>query len=330
MTDTAPAASPVTRHPRRATLALVAALVALAIAVANWLAGADREHDRPQAAEIAKLQQALQALDRRVEDGRSDDTVAEPLAARLDRIEDTIARMPGGGEARFLRAAEQAEEYLRAANARENLAGDTAGALVALSLADAHLQATGDPRFAAVRRLIAQEQAALRAVPTVDSEGLALRLDSLAQALPALPRKQSAPASFRAESGTVDESLAGLDRARAAVSRAFSSIVTIRRTPEPAATLLPDEAATVLVRSLELELQIARLSLLRGEAAGFRAALAATRRGIVQYLDTGNAGVISALDELDRIAATPLPEQLPDISGSLAAMVRLRESGDQR
>ncbi len=340
MTDSAPEAiSAGPRRSARATIALVTAVAALGVSALQWF-GESRE-ERAQADEIGKLQRRLQGLDDRVERSRAElarvrngigdgGLAEESLAARLARLEDSFARLPGGGEARFLWAAEQAEEYLRAANARENLARDTAGALVALSLADAQLQASGDPRFTPVRKLIAAEQAALRAVPTVDTEGLALRLDTLAQSLRTLPRKDAAPPAFRAAAEPAAPELSGYARARAAVSSAFTRIVSIRRTPEPTVTLLPDEAAAVLLRSLELELQVARLALVQGETAGFRTALAAGRRGLTQYFDGGNAGVQGALAELDAIAGTPLPERLPDISGSLGAMVRLRESGWRR
>jgi uncharacterized protein HemX len=340
MTDSAPEAKPAGLRPSaRATLALVAAVAALGLSTLQWFS--DRGEEGAGSDEIGKLQRRLQALDDRLERSRAelarvrnsigDDGLAEEsLAARLTRLEDSLARLPGGGEARFLWAAEQAEEYLRAANARENLARDTAGALVALTLADAQLQASGDPRFTPVRKLIAAEQAALRAVPKVDTEGLALRLDTLAQSLGTLPRKDAAPPSFRAEPVPADAELSGYARARAAVSNAFTRIVSIRRTPEPTVTLLPDEAAAVLLRSLQLELQVARLALVQGETAGFRTALAATRRGLTQYFDAGHTGVQGTLAELDAIAATPLPERLPDISGSLGAMVRLRESGWRR
>ena len=342
MNDPAPEAKSASLRPSsRATLALVAALIALGLSATQWLSDNAASRDRNQAESIGKLQRRLQAIDDRVERSRAelarvrnsigDDGLAEDsLAARLARTEETIARMPGGDDSRFLWAADQAEAYLRAANARHSVARDVAGALAALTLADAPLKASADPRFTPVRKLIAQEQVALRALPKVDTEGLALRLDSLAQSLGKLPRKDTAPPAFRAEPVPTAAELSGFARAEAAVRNAFARIVSIRRTAEPTVTLLPDEAAAVLVRSLELELEVARLALLRGESANFRAALGATRRGLTQYFDSADAGVQGALEELDALAATALPGQLPDIAGSLSAMVRLREGGYRR
>jgi uroporphyrin-3 C-methyltransferase len=335
MTET-PVNSPPPARSRGTLLALALATLALVATGLQWIS-----NDRRAAvtsSELGTLNAQLQSLanaaERRSQEiARFQQSIGHDLAAsetlitRLGRLEDTVARLPGGGAERFLQAAEQAEEYLRAANVRENLARDSAGALVSLTLADQQLQAGGDPRFAPVRRLIAREQAAIRELPRVDSEGVAVRIDLLSQGLAKLARRQAVPAATGSPAPATAADVDGLGRAIAAVRAAFDSLVTIRRTPEPTVTLLPDEAQTVLVRSLELELQIARLALLQGEAASFRAALAATRRGLTQYFDTSDTGVAAALTELDALGATPLPDQLPDISGSLTALVRLRETG---
>lgn len=332
--STLPPAKTASRWTGRLALALAA--VALAAAAGQWLGlGAARQAERAASADLAKLQRRVAGLEDRLDRGRADlDRLAaaigtetasgETLAGRIARLEAELARVPGGGRARLLWQVEQAEYFMRAANAQENLAGDSAGALAALTLADEHLRNAGDPRLGPVRKLVAAEMAALRAVPRVDVEGLVLKIDSLAKSLPAVPRKQGAPASFNVEPEAAAPG-SGVDRLLAAVRNALLTLVSVRRTDAPPATLLTDESADLLMRSLELELQMARLAVLRGEDPPFRASLGAVRRALEQHFDTAAPEGAAALAALAEIGAARLPQSLPDVSGSLAELLRLKE-----
>lgn len=333
-TTTATATKAAAGWTGRAALAL--ALVALAVAGAQWLgAGGRRDAGQAQAAELAKLQRRVAGLEDRLERGRADlDRLAttigtgtaagDTLADRIGRVEAALERVPGSGRARLLWQLEQAEYFMRVANAQENLAGDSAGALAALTLADEHLRDAADPRLAPVRKLVAGELTALRAVPRVDAEGLALKIDALAKALPEVPRRQGAPASFDVEPPAAAPG-DGVERLVAAVRNALLTLVSVRRTDAPTATLLTDESSDLLMRSLDLELQMARLAILRGEDVPFRASIGAVRRALDQHFDTAAPAGAAALAALEEIAAARLPEALPDISGSLAALLRLKE-----
>jgi uroporphyrin-3 C-methyltransferase len=221
---------------------------------------------------------------------------------------------------------EQAEYFLRIANAQESLAGDSASALTALELADDHLRGAGDPRLTPVRKLVATEIATLRALPQVDTEGLALRLDALSDALPELPRRQAARASFREAPAAPEPAASGLERATQALRNALLSIVSVRRTDAPSPTLLTEESAELLLRSLELELQMARIALLRSEPTLYRTSLAAARRNVEQYFDGDAPAVTAALATLDELERAPLPDSRPDVSAPLTALIKLRES----
>lgn len=318
-------------------LALVIALLALAATAAQWLGlASNKALERSRSEEIAKNQRRINALEDRVQRERDDFNrlVArigtegqpdDPLTARVARLEDSLARMPGGERVRFTWLLEQAEYFLRMANAQESLAGDSASALTALSIADELLGIAADPRLTSLRKIIAGEIAALRAVPRVDTEGLALKLGTLAGSLGQLPRRLTAQPAFNPEPATVPAGASGFDRALEALRNAFLSIVSIRRTGEPSATLMTDESATVLMHSLELELQMARFALLKGESATFKTSLEAARRDIEEYFDTSSPEGAAALATLDDVARASLPQSLPDLSASLAELLKIRE-----
>ena len=77
----------------------------------------------------------------------------------------------------------------------------------------------------------------------------------------------------------------------------------------------------LLFRSLEIELQIARLAIIRGNAELYRTAIAAAEYRLQRYFDTDAPEVGAAMATLERLAATELPGELPDISGSLSLLL---------
>ncbi|CAG0940289.1 uroporphyrin-III C-methyltransferase [Gammaproteobacteria bacterium] len=337
MSGTSDNAPPPDRGRRYGRLVTLIVAIALAAAAAQWFGRGGREPERGQRDELAKLQRRLGSLEDRVSREREDlgrlatrlgpaGTSQESIAARIDRLDEALAKLPGGDHARNAWLVDQAAYFLRIANAQENLAGNSGSALKALAIADEYLRDAGDPRLLPVRKLIASEQAALRAVPAVDAEGLVLKLDALATQLRQLPQRQ-APVEFRPEAARAPAELTGTERALATLRSAFFSVVSVRRTDTPPATAVTAETGDLVARSLGIELQIARLALLRNESRAFRASLAEARRQLLQYYNTDSAGGAAALASLDAIAGTALPDALPDISASLAELTRLRERG---
>jgi uroporphyrin-3 C-methyltransferase len=328
--------------PRRVTLPLLLSALALAGTAWLWLVlGGLRDADAGRGEELAGLQRRLAALEDSIQRERDDltrlgQTVGaagaseDTLSGRLSKVEDALAQMPGGGQgARLAWLMAQAEYYMRLANAQESLAGDPAGALTALQLADEYLRDAADPRLTGVRKLLAEEIATLRSLPKADVEGLVLKLGTLADSLEALPRKQVVPHSFAPQAAAPAAELRGWDRAVEAVRNALLSIVTVRRTDVPVSPLMTDESIALLIRSLELELQMARLALLRGQTPLLKGSLERVKLNLEKYFDTTTPAGASALALVTELASAPIPETLPDVSGSLTALLAIegRERG---
>jgi uroporphyrin-3 C-methyltransferase len=334
--EPAPRKAGAARPPR---LALFIAVLALAGTAAQWYVGRSQvAADRSRAEETsARLQRRLNTLEDRIRREREDlDRLAErigsgtaaedSLAGRIAQLEEAIARLPGADRVRLSWRIEQAEYFMRVAIAQETFAGDSAGALTALTIADEHLRDAADPRLLPVRKLLAADIAALRAVPRVDTEGLILKLTALAGEIPKLPLRQVAPDAFASgPGGSPEGQLTGTERALAELRRALGSIVSVRRTDTPAPTLLSEESVATLVRGVELELQMARLALLRGSGTVYRTSLANVREALERYFDTATAEGASALELVDELAKDAPPESRPDISGALTELLRLKE-----
>jgi len=246
------------------------------------------------------------------------------LPGRVEQLEETVERFVGVGDkvrAAWLLA--EAEHYMRIANAQLGLAGDVGVAQTALGLADDALRELNEPRLTPVRKLLADEISSLKAVPRPDTEGIVLTLGSLADDLDTLRLKSAAPEEFRAAPEKPAAPLTGFDRALAATRAALASLVSVRRVDDPVSPLLSEAEKTVLIRSLDLELQLARLAIMRGDAGMYRRSVEAAAERLREHFDLSSPDVQAASESLNELAAARLPEELPDISGSLDALLRL-------
>jgi uroporphyrin-3 C-methyltransferase len=79
------------------------------------------------------------------------------------------------------------EQVLSTASQQLQLAGNVQGALIALQNADRSLSRSDKPQFITIRRAIARDIDKLKALPSVDLAGIALRLDSAIGQIDALP-----------------------------------------------------------------------------------------------------------------------------------------------
>ena len=283
---------------------------------------------------LSELESSIRAL---ATTGTQNDERVAALAERLDRqaqnldgaglrmsrLERQLDQIPGVADnARSAWMLAETEYYLRVANTQLELAGNADVALRALELADAKLADLEDPGLTRVRSLLADEITAVKAIPRPDAEGIVLRLASLERSLPKLPLAKEAPGQYAGDT-PVQTQASGLERAWTAIVDALKSLVTVKRADDEILPLLTDQEESILLRSLSVDLQVARLALIRSEGSLYRQSLAAVDTRLRRFFDTGSAEVQGALDTLEQLAAADLPDAMPDISGSLALLLRL-------
>jgi len=262
------------------------------------------------------LDSDLAALTQRIE------RQLEELPARMTRLEGTLDKIPGvAGQARSAWLLAEAEYFLRIANTQLNLAGNVDVSLRALELADAKIKDLADPGLTRVRAKISDERTALKAVPRPDAEGIVLELGSLAQTLHTLPLSRTAPGHFTTDSGATNET--GWRRAWRVTVDALSSIISVRRNDEAVVPLMSATEESMLIRSLDIELQIARLAVIRNKGNLYRQSLQSVEDRLATYFDGNSRPVKAAVATVNRLAAAELPEALPDISGSLGLLLTL-------
>ncbi len=241
----------------------------------------------------------------------------EPVAERILRLERSFSALQGistGVQDTWLLA--ETEYYMQIANAQLQLAGNPHLATLALKLADERLLQLADPALTNVRQILSNELQALEVLEKPDIEGATLTLASLAGLADSLPLRQEMQTS-RADAEPLDAELSGVDRALASLKGAIGDVVTVRRTDESVRPLIAPEAVYFLRANLALQLQVARLALLRGEQAVFRQSLDDAATWMEEYYDVRSTPVRSALQTLREIRDSSFVAAVPDISESL-------------
>lgn len=265
-------------------------------------------------AQLAARDSEIAAIERRFGDRLGQ---IESLPGRVSAIEGSVSSLQGistGARIAWLLA--EAEYYMQIANAQLQLAGSPRLASLALGLADERLLQLANPALTDVRRALANELRALGAMNEPDTEGVTLTLASLAAVVDSLPLRQeiALPGDDRA---VVDPELTGTERALASLRSAFEGIVSVRRADETLKPLIAPEAQYFLRANLALQLQAARLAMLRGEETIFQQSLDDAAAWLTEYYDAGSNPVQSALQTITDIRGSVFSVTAPDISESL-------------
>jgi uroporphyrin-3 C-methyltransferase len=243
------------------------------------------------------------------------------LPTRISSLESSVASLAGVSEgARDAWILAESEYYMQIANAQLQLANNPHLAALALKMADERIVQLANPALTDVRRAISDELAALDVMEKPDIEGVTLRLASLARMVESLPLAGAA----EEEPGDVDPELSGTGRAWASVKNAMSGLVTVTPADQARLVQLSPDAEFFLRNNIALQLQSARLALLRGEQAIFEQTLEDTNALLNDYFDVSSSQVSSAQDTIAEIRGHVFTMAVPDISQSLRLLRQFR------
>ncbi|MEX0975754.1 MAG: uroporphyrinogen-III C-methyltransferase [Woeseia sp.] len=348
-----PATSPRTRSYAASIVAALALILALAAALGvAWLTWQGLSQGTEQAAtnttltslagnldearqslddlqqEVADLDESDRDVDRELAslteqvDGLNEDL--ESLPARVADLETTMASLQGistGARENWWLA--EAEYYMQIANAQLQLAGNPLLAAEALRFSDERVRQLGNPALTGVRRALSAELQALDAMVKPDVEGITMRLASLTDAISSLPIEENV-AQDATGMPAIDPDAGPLDRTWASLKAAFGDVVSVRRSDEAVQPLLSPDARYFLRANLALQMQAARLALLRGEQSVFAQSLIDAEDWLREYYDRDSAAVQSALATIADIRDRYTTTDLPDISESLRLLRQYR------
>jgi uroporphyrin-3 C-methyltransferase len=241
----------------------------------------------------------------------------DSLPTRMSTLERSVAALQGVSiEARNTYLIAEAEYYLQIGNSQLQLAGNPYLASLALEQADDRLLQLADPALTDTRAAIANELAALEVMEKPDIAGATLVLASLAGVVDSLPLR-SATGESDAAAESFDAEASAPSRAWAAVKEAASGLVKVTRPEGDAAALITPDVAELARNNLSLQLQAARLALLRGEQEVFEQSIDDADAWLELYFDTGSAQVESARETMAEVRDGYASVAPPDISQSL-------------
>jgi uroporphyrin-3 C-methyltransferase len=122
----------------------------------------------------------------------------------------------------------------------------------------------------------------------------------------------------------MDTELSATARAWESVKGAASGLVKVTPPDEATRALLTPDTAQLVRSNLALQLQAARLALLRGEQAIFEQSLDDADALLVEFFELGSAQVVSAQQTLTEIRESMIVVAPPDISESLRLIRQFR------
>jgi len=241
------------------------------------------------------------------------------------------------------------EQVLSTASQQLQLAGNVPGALIALQNADRSLSRSDKPQFITIRRAIAKDIDKLKALPNVDSVGLAVRLDNVIAQVDGLPMMSdakptppAAPERKAAAAAKPKAKAAGKDAASAPVVEEqdgwgtrlktvwqewssdmwseVSTLIRVRRVDTPDAIMLAPEESFFVRENLKLRLLNARMALLSRNEAAFRADLLAAQETLTKYFDAKTSQTKTAQQMLRQLQGSNLSIEMPTLADSLNAV----------
>ena len=260
--------------------------------------------------EVAALQRQLAEIGEKLQ-------LFSSLPVRVANTEAALATLQGvSAGARDTWLLGEAEYYMQLANAQLQLAGNPELAALALGMADERVAQLANPALTNIRIALADEIAALAGMQTPDIEGITLQLASLAREIENLPLR---PVERIAdESGNAgDEEMGRLDRAWNSIKSATSGMIKHRTTDEQIMPLISPDAEHFLRTNIALQMQTARLALLRGEQSVYEASLGDAARWLGLYFDKNSPRVVAALESIGELRGGMVDSETPDISRSL-------------
>lgn len=279
----------------------------------------------PTSARLAKTQQDLQS--------RVDQLGQQLQTAELDLGKEIRARESAQAEHQALNVAmenvtailgrstvawrmAEVEYLLTVANHRLILAQDRETAIAIFETADERIKAIGDTSLLKVRKAIADELLALRAMPEVDISGLAIRVGSLVNSVeqfPLLDKKRIAVALNE----NADNTPKNWQELPMAVWNDLKNLVQVRRHQQPTEPLLPPDQTQHLYQNLTLKLEEARLAVLRRDTALFRQLLNESLSWVTHYFEVESPIVQTTVASLKMMLTIELQPATPDVSQSL-------------
>nr|WP_228141625.1 uroporphyrinogen-III C-methyltransferase [Marinobacter sp. X15-166B] len=335
VTVTPPAASARRLWPLWVAIGVILVLT-IVLALWNWQQWQSRQSlDQT----LAHLQQDTTRLEQQLNHSGSDRnerlrSLEQALANQRQQLNDQqrqiehTARelLEAGNRSRTDWLLAEAEYLIRVANQRLSVEKDIGGTLAALQAADQVLVETDDVGVFPVRKQLAKDILALKAVADVDRTGLYLSLEAAIEEVHAITEEalihERAPGFVSTAPGNepLAEAADTITSAWSQFKHTLQNVVVVRRLDEPAKPLLsPDQSAYARL-NMQLMLEQAEAAVLRANQPLYDRALAKAQAALSQWYDGSDSRIQALQATLADLASRAVDPELPDISQSLTLL----------
>ena len=260
----------------------------------------------------AESQVKLGVLEARVAESQSQQIALEALYQELSRNRDEAALA-------------EIEQSLLLASQQLQLAGNVRAALIALQNADTRMQRMDRPQLTVLRKALNRDIERLKALPYVDTVGIAVRLDNVISSIDALPLAMEVrpPEAAAAEAPKAAPANAWQRFTREAWNE-LKQLVRVQNMDRPDVPLLAPSQSFFLRENLKLRLLGARLALLSRDQTSFKDDLKASRDWVSKYYDTREKAVSNTMSSLRNLHESVINIEMPDISATRDAVRNVR------
>jgi uroporphyrinogen III methyltransferase/synthase len=231
-------------------------------------------------------------------------------------------------------------QMLSAASQQLQLTGNTQLALFALQSADTRLAASDSPQAVAVRKAIAQDIDKLKAAPSTDLTGMAIKLDNAIDQVDKLPLSGEAPIAHATPQAATWADTAKVAAATGeprwkvwwrevstGIGQQLTSLVQVRRIDNADAMLVTPDQGYFVRENLKLRLLSARLALLSRNETTLKSDLQAAQNALTRYFDNSSKKTQTVTDLVKQVEAGSAAVELPNLNTSLQAVNQYRSRG---
>jgi uroporphyrin-III C-methyltransferase len=220
----------------------------------------------------------------------------------------------------------EVEQMLLIASQQLQLSANVKAALIAMQQAESRLQR---PAFTVLKKRIRQDIDKLRALPNIDVPAINQRLDGVIVAVDSLVLLQDTRIQPLQPVAAADPAEGAWKRFWREMWQEVKRLVRIENTERQELPLLSPTQTFFLRENLKLRLLSARMALLTRDEVSFRRELKTSQEWLKRYFDFKSNDAAQALGTLQKLAASSIAIDMPDISGSLEAVRNYRVSHER-
>lgn len=218
----------------------------------------------------------------------------------------------------------EVEQLLLIAGQQLQLAGNVRAAIIAMQQADNRLQRLNRAALDNLRRATSNDINKLRALPEVDVSAITTRLDNLILLINRLPLIQDTPLTQEAHLLTDLPAEGGMKKFFREIWLELKSLVRISNIHNDDIPLLSPTQSFFLRENLKLRLLSARLALLTRDENSFKYDIKTAHEWLKHYFDVKSGDGAQAINVLQKLNASNISIEIPDVSGSLEAVRHYR------